>query len=294
MQSHTKLHFNEIRCEIITHERQNLTTCFPYSDKKKHILKEGHIITQSISFYFAFVELIEYALTQNVGIDISVTKPSIFMLSELNNSSCNLCYCPTGSYKKQIPAGENTMMVITFREDWFLYKCKNLPEFKSIISSFRQRRNTILNLEPTNIATNVFNALRKFESNVGEIDDGYLFVNGCIEKYYNKIKSRNNTAIFHQGKAANIAQYIAKHFTSDIVDDIPKLCKIFMVSERSLARLAKLAFGRPLHEQVIKLRIEYAIELLLKTDQPIKEISYRCGYNDPYYFSKAFKKGSVN
>ncbi|MNL41613.1 HTH-type transcriptional regulator CdhR [compost metagenome] len=63
-----------------------------------------------------------------------------------------------------------------------------------------------------------------------------------------------------------------------------------MVSERTMARLAELAFGMPLHKQVIKLRMDYALDLLINTDKPVFEIAALCGYKEPYYFSKAFKK----
>jgi transcriptional regulator GlxA family with amidase domain len=52
----------------------------------------------------------------------------------------------------------------------------------------------------------------------------------------------------------------------------------------------KRSYGiAPLHF-VTQKRMERAKELLRTTSLPFKEISARCGYDDPYYFSRIFKK----
>ncbi|MNL13543.1 Urease operon transcriptional activator [compost metagenome] len=63
-----------------------------------------------------------------------------------------------------------------------------------------------------------------------------------------------------------------------------------MVSERNLARLAKIAFGTPLHEKVIDIRMCSSLEQLVTTNHPIYEIARRTGYKEGHYFSKAFRK----
>jgi AraC-like DNA-binding protein len=37
-------------------------------------------------------------------------------------------------------------------------------------------------------------------------------------------------------------------------------------------------------------RINQAKRRLIDTDEPVKEIARQCGYRDPYFFSKDFKK----
>lgn len=61
-------------------------------------------------------------------------------------------------------------------------------------------------------------------------------------------------------------------------------------SERQLQRLfkAKLNIG-PL-EYLIRIRMDHAQALLLKTNFPLKVIAESVGYGDSYYFSRAFKK----
>ncbi len=50
------------------------------------------------------------------------------------------------------------------------------------------------------------------------------------------------------------------------------------------------AFGITPRRFVSRERIRRAKELLLATPLNIQEIAFRCGFQDPYYFSRAFKK----
>jgi len=71
----------------------------------------------------------------------------------------------------------------------------------------------------------------------------------------------------------------------------PKLlARHFGMSVKSLYRLAKNAFGMPMHKYVIALRMQYAIQQLHTTNKPIHEIAFHIGYKDPGYFSQALKK----
>jgi AraC-like DNA-binding protein len=45
----------------------------------------------------------------------------------------------------------------------------------------------------------------------------------------------------------------------------------------------------PIH-YLLRKRIDYACALLRETDQPIKEIAARSGLENPYYFSRLFRK----
>ncbi|MBR4305919.1 MAG: helix-turn-helix transcriptional regulator, partial [Ruminiclostridium sp.] len=38
------------------------------------------------------------------------------------------------------------------------------------------------------------------------------------------------------------------------------------------------------------LRLEMSLEILTSTNRSVTEVAYDCGFNDPLYFSRAFKK----
>lgn len=52
------------------------------------------------------------------------------------------------------------------------------------------------------------------------------------------------------------------------------------------------AFKVTPHDYIMRKRLNMASQLLLTTDLSIEEVAYRSGFNDPYYFSKVFKRQS--
>ena len=64
------------------------------------------------------------------------------------------------------------------------------------------------------------------------------------------------------------------------------------ISKEYLRRIFKHHTGYPPLAYLTNRRMEYAKELLknVKTGLMIKEIAEMAGYNDPYYFSRLFRK----
>ena len=57
-----------------------------------------------------------------------------------------------------------------------------------------------------------------------------------------------------------------------------------------MARLFKSSVGLTPMAYVKKLRLEKAAELLASTDMNITETAEKCGFDDPNYFARLFKK----
>jgi len=55
-------------------------------------------------------------------------------------------------------------------------------------------------------------------------------------------------------------------------------------------RIFKAAYGRPPQQQLLRVRIDYAKQLLIRTDESIRAISLQTGFRDPYYFSRMFRQ----
>lgn len=260
---------------------------------KEIVFNEGSIVVQSISHYLAHIEFFDYSFTRQTSIEFTVNKSAFFLYADLLTGFSQLCYQPMGKYRKAVPAGCNQIMVLTFRPDWLAYKCRSMTELKAFTSFFGNPEDQPMHLPRIPIANVLIRSLVKMNDVIEDMnmdDDGYIFINGCVNKYYNNLKRKNATAYYYHHKAADISSFIRKKFATEEAENLSRLAARFMVSERSLARLAKIAFGIPLHEQVIKLRIHFALDLLLTTDKPISEIAVLSGYKEPCYFSKVFKK----
>ncbi|NOY74548.1 MAG: AraC family transcriptional regulator [Kiritimatiellaeota bacterium] len=68
------------------------------------------------------------------------------------------------------------------------------------------------------------------------------------------------------------------------------LAERLSVNRSSLSRIFHEKTGITIIEYIIACRTQHALFLLKETDRPIAEIGEECGYPQPDYFSKAFKK----
>lgn len=82
--------------------------------------------------------------------------------------------------------------------------------------------------------------------------------------------------------------YIDFHYMEDLsLDNIAKICS---VSNSYLSSLFKKEVSMTLTDYVNSTRVRQALILLNSTNLSIQEISGRCGFSDPNYFTRTFKK----
>jgi LacI family transcriptional regulator len=71
----------------------------------------------------------------------------------------------------------------------------------------------------------------------------------------------------------------------DVANHIPQ-------SRRTLERAFVKTLRRSIHEEITRIRIERAKQLLRETDLSIAELVMECGYRYPSQFSAAFRKAT--
>ena len=89
------------------------------------------------------------------------------------------------------------------------------------------------------------------------------------------------------GTLTNALRYIGANYSSDM--RISDLAAIEHLSVSRFNYLFKKQIGMPPTKYILALRMSSAKELLTSTDLPVKQIGIMCGYDDPHFFSKAFK-----
>ncbi|MBP5454851.1 MAG: helix-turn-helix transcriptional regulator, partial [Lachnospiraceae bacterium] len=103
----------------------------------------------------------------------------------------------------------------------------------------------------------------------------------CVNVLNKKVESSNDVI-----KAAK--DYIEANYTKSItLDDVSMAVNI---SSYYLSRIFKENTKENFIDYLTKLRIEKAKDLLNTTQYSMKEICTMCGYSDPNYFSKSFRK----
>jgi YesN/AraC family two-component response regulator len=105
------------------------------------------------------------------------------------------------------------------------------------------------------------------------------------EKY--KEKKKTITEITKM-KIDNVKEYISKNYKDDLTRE--NLAEIVDISPDHLSRTFFQYTGEKLNNMINRLRIEYAAEQMLGTDQRIIDIAFDAGFNDLSTFNRIFQK----
>lgn len=84
-----------------------------------------------------------------------------------------------------------------------------------------------------------------------------------------------------------LIQYIQKHYLTVTLDSA---AAHFHYNKTYLSRLIRKLMGKSFMEVVVELRMKKAADYLLATQLEVSQIAELCGYDDPNYFTKIFKR----
>lgn len=93
-------------------------------------------------------------------------------------------------------------------------------------------------------------------------------------------------------KIEEITEYISKNIADESLS-IEGLSRMYDISEVHFRRIFACVYHTSPIKFITSLRLKKAKELLVCGDIPISEISRICGFKNPYYFSKVFKKETL-
>jgi len=82
--------------------------------------------------------------------------------------------------------------------------------------------------------------------------------------------------------------YMKGHLQEKITRD--QLAGLAGLTPEHYSRVFKKYTGRSPFEYMMGLRVERALELLQRSPIKVKEVARRVGIDDPYYFSRMFKR----
>lgn len=87
---------------------------------------------------------------------------------------------------------------------------------------------------------------------------------------------------------ARVLAYLEGHYSSRITT--ADLCRIAGMTPRTLQRAFREALDRAPVAHLLETRIRHAASLLAGTDRSATDIAYACGFTDPNYFSRQFRR----
>ncbi len=100
----------------------------------------------------------------------------------------------------------------------------------------------------------------------------------------NPVAKNNSLKLFE-----DIVEYTDMHYR-DADMCIKKVAEHFSYTEKYLSSVFKKHMNLGFNEYMHQMRLQYAIRLMENNINSISSIASLCGYNDPLYFSKVFKK----
>ncbi len=123
-------------------------------------------------------------------------------------------------------------------------------------------------------------------SRIDNMIDLKNYIKNLITKVINKVHNVNE-------KKANsliiqIQQYIQDNISIEL--SLSNVAKKFFVSSSHLCRLFKQETNQTFVEYITRVRMEYAMKILMETDLKVYEIGEKIGIKDSHYFSILFKK----
>ena len=87
---------------------------------------------------------------------------------------------------------------------------------------------------------------------------------------------------------ARLGQYLADHLAEELTSE--KICRALSLSRTGLYYLSRQTYGCGINEQITRLRIQKAMELLASTRLPNGEICRLTGFPDYNYFYRVFRR----
>ncbi len=146
--------------------------------------------------------------------------------------------------------------------------------------------------ELVKLVKTLFNTIHKAEDGRGSTALGQVLeLFGNIERkdHYTQYQDMlPNRYLKHMSKVSELFRYIYDNYQRQI--SLEDLAAVTDLSPKYFCRFFHDLTGKRPMEYLNGFRIDCAASLLITSDESINEIAYNCGFVDPCYFAKLFKR----
>lgn len=200
----------------------------------------------------------------------------------------NIPHMPFGNYQLK----NNKEIVIQFPEKFVTEKLGHFPEFDTILKFITTSQNGILFSSETHKRLSPFFLKLKKQNNTERLLNFITILYHLSIAPHQKVISKNKPPAeinkHSLERISKIYQYINDHYSENIQSET--LAKKLGLTPNSFCRMFKSATSRNFIDFLNEFRIKKAKEHLKSKDITVSEAMYQCGFNDPSYFSRQFKK----
>lgn len=123
-----------------------------------------------------------------------------------------------------------------------------------------------------------------YKESINEIEDFFIDIFGRLIKVHSNKRYMGHTRIVDKVKA-----YIDKNYSNSDLS-LENIASNMSINASHLSNIFKKEAGLSVIEYLTECRMKNAKELIDRGNKKLFEIAELVGFNDPYYFSKCFKK----
>lgn len=186
----------------------------------------------------------------------------------------------------------NAEVVIQFTENLITEKLASFPEFKELLLLLENSRNCIVFSKK--VHKKLTSSFLKFKHQ----NDTEQLLN-LLDILYQLHTEKNQRTLLKKSynldvnkrsldRTTKVFEHINKFYNTEIKSK--DMADMLGLTPNSFCRLFKETTNRNFIEFLNEFRIRKSIEYFDNQDSTISEVMYHCGFNDPSYFSKQFKK----
>lgn len=164
---------------------------------------------------------------------------------------------------------------------------------KDVLQIFTNRHVNVLPFRSGENSTLLDTANQLFDFAAVDSKDYGLLVLGTLFEFLGLIYTKHHyTENFKSSANAKVfkplLEYIEKYYMKPIT--LSDMAQISGMSTSHFSMLFHDFFRQTPIDYLNSYRVERACLLLINSDEPITEVSYKCGFNDSAYFAKVFRK----
>lgn len=177
------------------------------------------------------------------------------------------------------------------KEPWrFLWFAFYGADSSKLVSEINRCHGYVFDVPPD---SGLVKQLKEYKKHAGVIQilspfEGASLVYSTLEKLCSSPADKSGANTAYNSMVRDIQNIIAADPAAEL--QVGKLAANFNVSREHLSRIFCNETGVSLHEYIIRFRLKLAVDLLRRTRLSLKEIAFRCGWNDYSNFYRIFIK----
>lgn len=186
-----------------------------------------------------------------------------------------------------------TLLTTLFHKDLFNEKFLNRNQMYFIKKMFEKAERGIIFSKKTALQlTGKLNNLKQTHDFDSILDLMFILHQLSLSKdiriISNSLFNKNDADLHQTNRISAAIEYINRNFTKHI--SLGQVANIVNMSESSFSRFLKVKTGKTFIDLLVEIRIGHATHLLINSPHSIREIAYKCGFNNMSNFNRVFKK----